>query len=187
MRKQKKQFVILLILLVICVAALVFLMLYNKHQEELEEAENATISLVPVEPEEIQAFSYYYGDDLLEFRRKDDTWYYTEDESVELDQGTMGKMLESMTGIVAAQELEEPAELSEYGLDEPSNTITIMTEDGAYVVLTGSSNGITGQYYIKLSNSDQVYLTDTDYNSAFQVGLETLAIQLENVVDTEMN
>lgn len=175
MKKQKKQFVIMLALLVVCVAAFVVLTIYNKKQEQLENKENDTIALVDVAAEDIFAFSYYFNGTPLEFRKEDDNWFYASDKTLVLKQDSMENMLNSLVEIEAVKELEDPAELSEYGLDEPNNTITIMTQDKAYVVLVGKTNGITGQHYIKLDYADEVYLTDTDYDMIFQVSLDELS------------
>ena len=187
MKKQIKQFLVLLVLLIACVAVFVVLFLYNKRQQEREEEEKKTISLIQADSEDITAFSYYYEGDLLEFTKRENKWYYTADETVTLNQDTMGNMVRSLSEMEASEELENPAALSEYGLDEPVNTITVMTEEKAYVVLMGGINGITGQYYIKLDFSDEIYLTDTDYDSKFWVSLEDLTAEEESetVDDTE--
>lgn len=175
MKKQKKQFLIMLALLVVCVIVFVVLTIYNKKQEQSENKENDAIFLVDVDAEDITAFSYYYDGKLLEFRKEDDKWFYSSDKTLALKPDSMENMVNSLVEIEAVQELEDPAELSEYGLDKPYNTITIMTQDKAYVVLVGKTNGITGQHYIKLDYADEVYLTDTDYDMVFQVSLDELS------------
>lgn len=179
MKKQKKQLLILLLLLVLCVLAFVLLQFYNKKQEE-KEGEDQTISLIPAESEDILSFSYYCENERMEFYKEDDLWHYKKDPELVLDADKMQLLTEALTSVEATQSLEDPAELSEYGLETPVNTLTLATAQDQWIVYLGDRNGISGQYYLRAGGDKTVYLTDTDYNAVFQVSLDEVTGETEN-------
>lgn len=69
-------------------------------------------------------------------------------------------MVTLMGDLEAESQLENPKDLVEYGLDQPSASVTVQYADGTdkTVQLGIQSPGDTGGYYCKLSDSDTIYV-----------------------------
>ena len=127
--------------------------------------------------EDVNAFSYIYENETLEFVKEDDTWYYSKDKTLNLDQDAITTMLTAVTSLTAESELTDYEDLSEYGFDTPSNTITLTTADGTTSINVGTQNSILSQYYIMVDNADMLYLVDSTISTTFQKGVADLVAE----------
>ncbi len=178
MKKQKKQLIALCILLLICIVAWAGLTKWNKSQEQKkqEEEEASKVTVTDVNTEDVNAFSYQYNNETLSFVKEDDTWYYEADKSISLDQDTMETLVATAAQLTAEQEIKDYEDLSEYGLDTPSNTITLTTGDGTTTLLIGNKNDMLSQYYVKTDQSDSIYLAASAVYTTYQKGIADLAV-----------
>lgn len=178
MKKQKKQLIALCILLLICIVAWVGLTKWNKSQEQKkqEEEEASKVTVTDVNTEDVNAFSYQYNNETLSFVKEDDTWYYEADKSISLDQDTMETLIATTAQLTAEQEIKDYEDLSEYGLETPSNTITLTTEDGTTTLLIGNKNDMLSQYYVKTDQSDSIYLAGSAVYTTYQKGIADLTV-----------
>lgn len=186
MEKQKKQFIVVLILLVVAVAAYLILHVYNDKKEAKEEAEEDadTITITDFDTDDVTAFSYQLNGETLSFTKDGDNWLYDGDTSLDLDEGSITSMLSAVSNLTTEEALEEYDSLSDYGLDTPSNTITVTTADGTITLLAGNQNEITNSYYMMTGDSDTVYLISTDLNSTFGSAVDDLIAE-EEETETE--
>lgn len=169
MQKQKKQLLVMVILLVIGILAYVGIRIYNEKQEEkkaAEEEENR-IAVTDLKSDDITAFSYQYEGELLEFVKEDGTWYYKGDKSISMDQDQISSMLETAAGLNAETEVTDYETLSDYGLDNPANTITLTGGSKTATLLLGNKNEMLSQYYLKKKEEDTVYLVSVSLESIF--------------------
>ncbi len=178
MKKQKKQLIALCILLLICIVAWVGLTKWNKSQEQKkqEEEESSKVTVTDVNTEDVNAFSYQYNNETLSFVKEDDTWYYEADKSISLDQDTMETLIATTAQLTAEQEIKDYEDLSEYGLETPSNTITLTTGDGTTTLLIGNKNDMLSQYYVKTNQSDSIYLAGSAVYTTYQKGIADLTV-----------
>lgn len=186
MEKQKKQFIVVLILLVVAVAAYLLLHVYNDKKEAKEEAEEDadTITITDFDTDDVTAFSYQLNGETLSFTKDGDNWLYDGDTSLDLDEDSITSMLSAVSNLTTEEALEEYDSLSDYGLDTPSNTITVTTADGTITLLAGNQNEITNSYYMMTGDSDTVYLISTDLNSTFSSAVDDLIAE-EEETETE--
>ena len=184
--KQKKQFIVVLILLVVAVAAYLILHVYNDKKEAKEEAEEDadTITITDFDTDDVTAFSYQLNGETLSFTKDGDNWLYDGDTSLDLDEDSITSMLSAVSNLTTEEALEEYDSLSDYGLDTPSNTITVTTADGTITLLAGNQNEITNSYYMMTGDSDTVYLISTDLNSTFSSAVDDLIAE-EEETETE--
>lgn len=169
MQKQKKQLLVMVILLVIGILAYVGIRIYSEKQEEkkaAEEEENK-IAVTDLESDDITEFSYQYEGEVLEFVKEDGTWYYKGDKTISMDQDQISSMLETAVGLEAETEVTDYESLSDYGLDTPSNTITLTGENKTVTLLLGNKNEMLSQYYVKKEEEDAVYLISVSLESVF--------------------
>ncbi len=186
MEKQKKQFIVVLILLIVAVAAYLLLHVYNDKKEAKEEAEEDadTITITDFDTDDVTAFSYQLNGETLSFTKDGDNWLYDGDTSLDLDEDSITSMLLAVSNLTTEEALEEYDSLSDYGLDTPSNTITVTTADGTITLLAGNQNEITNSYYMMTGDSDTVYLISTDLNSTFGSAVDDLIAE-EEETETE--
>lgn len=187
MKKQKKQFLILLILLIICAIAWIALNGWNKKQEQKkqEEEEASKAVVTDISTDDVNAFSYQYNNETLSFAKEEDTWYYEADKSIALDQDKIKTLISTAAGLTVEQEIKDYEDLSEYGLDTPSDTITLTTKDGTTTLYVGNENEMLSQYYVKTSDSDSIYLAGSSIATSYQKGIEDLTAETEDTESTE--
>lgn len=134
---------------------------YVDSQEEKEaEAADTGVSLVEMDSEDITSVSFISEDGEQEiFEKKENSWIKKEEENFPVSQDTIDGAVNSLAALDADQELKEPEDLSEYDLDKPQNEIVLTAQDGSEtVLLVGMKNEASGQYYVKKSDQDKVYL-----------------------------
>lgn len=187
MNGQKKQFIGICILVVICAVAYFGLKTYNEKaaEQEEQEAEAEKIEAVSIDTDSVNAFSYQLDGAAITFEKEDDTWYYKEDHSINVDQDAITDMLDAVAQVTATQRLEEVADTSEYGFDSPANVLTFEMEDGTRTITIGMQNEITGEYYIMDNNSDAIYVTETNPGSAFSKSVEDVTLEEDETATDE--
>ena len=176
MEKQKKQFLVLILLLVVCVAAYIGVTISNKKTKEKEEAseEAAKIYLTDFDADDVSAFSYLLNGEKLSFHKDGDDWVYDADTFVDLDEDSVQSLLSQAEKMTASEKLDEITELSDYGLDDPENVITIETAEETITLDVGDRNDMLSEYYLKKEGSDDVYLTDSTTAKLFTKTLDSL-------------
>lgn len=178
---RKKQWIILLIVLVAFVAAIAGMKVYNSRQDkaaqEQEDAEK--IHALTFASEDVTGITYQYSGETLSFTKTEDTWKCSADESVEIDADKMKTMLSSLGSMTADSKVENPDDVSQYGLDAPTQTVTITFSDGSEKTLTfGMENEIVGGTYLQISGDTNVYLVGSSYvNTTLNKGLDDLKVE----------
>ena len=167
---KKKRLIVAVIVLILCIGA--YAGVRSLHLDEEAQEQEETVYMYQTDADGITAF--VSGGETLSFTKTDGTWSYDGDSSFAADQTTLSSMASALAQIEAEQALEEPEALSEYGLDAPSNTITVSTADGTDTLYIGNENEAAGGYYAKLEGGDTVYLIGTSLPSRFDCTLDSL-------------
>lgn len=184
MKKQKIQLVVLAGLCLLCVCAY-FAVKHIALPEEEEVPVSATIEVTNFDTDDtVQLNASVQGYD-LSFVKEDGIWYNAQDREENIDQDTVESLLMDIDNITTDKAIENPEELADYGLQEPSGTITVLLEDGTGVnLLVGASNDLTGDYYIKLDGSDTVYTASSYIITDFMKGPDAF-VRIETETETE--
>ena len=187
MKKQKKQFLLLVIVLVVFVGAYFGADAYvdfaeqKKAEQELLDKEYVT----NLEAAEIQAITYDYSGGTYSFAKQEDTWVYAEDSSLSIIQSYIESMVQKAAQMEAQSVIREVTDLAQYGLEEPSETVRFATEDGEYELLVGDYNSMSSIYYVcDAADTGVVYAVDSSDLSSFNYALEDL-IEEEETTETE--
>lgn len=162
MKKEAKTMWILMALLILLMVVLLFVKSWNHYQEE-KEAEEAEAEVITVyEAEALAEMSYEDSEGQSQsFIKTDDTWQYAADAEASLDDDVMNQMEAAFTNIEAEKMIEEPDELSDYGMDEPQYRLTLMDATGGETVLL--IGDMTGEsYYLMAEDGDVVYVVGAD-------------------------
>lgn len=156
MKKQTLQLAILAAAVVILAAAFLGIKHYNEVQEQESDAKDTEI-IVDINRDDITKFSYEYDGETYAFEKKDDTWYYVDDPSMNLNQNIIGTMLMKLAKLEIVQSIENVTDMSQYGLDEDYLTFEYETADKSYILHIGSRNSMTGVYYMAMPSETTVY------------------------------
>ena len=186
MKKQKIQIITLLAAVVLLCAAYAGIRYYNNRQEEKEaEKEKAeTITVTDFEVSDITKFSYQLEGQTLSFTKEGENWHYDGDSSVDIDEDAVETLLSKAVNVTAEETVTEYDTLADFGLETPSNTITITTEEGNTTLFIGNQNEITNQYYLKKADSDIIYLVGSAVATGFNKTVEDLTAE-EGETETE--
>lgn len=105
-------------------------------------------------------------------RKKDDSWVKKDETAFPVNQTTLDSAASAIETVEADRVLEDVEDLAEYGLDSPSNTVTVDTADGTTKLNIGDENTSTNQYYISRADDDStVYVVAADTVSPFMNSL----------------
>ena len=167
-----------MIYLAVIFALLLLLYLFLKNRnEKAEEAESSGMDVIQMDASSIVNFSFKIGDNFAEFSKDGDEWKNQEDSEFPVDQEAVETLLNDLLSFTAKRKLEDVDGLSEYGLEEPSNTIRLTDESGTETeILVGSRNQSTGDYYVSLAEApNTVYVTASDLSSILPGSVMELA------------
>ncbi len=173
-KKRKRNMIILLSCLCLVIIAAIAVALITLKEEAEEETEE-TIYVLNVRESQIKKFRYAYtnDDDVscdYTFVLKDDVWYYEDDLDFPVAQTTFEEnVISNFASIEAGRYIEDPDDLSLYGLDDPVFTCVITLTDGTEVTITcGDYNEAVSAFYAKCSLDDGVYMLGGTVESSFE-------------------
>ena len=168
MSKRVKNLIVLSLVVALLVFAYIFVSRVNS-SEDTEEQTDSTITLCEFDETQIQSFHYKTESDELTFNQTGGVWYYEGDESFPVTQNTLSEMAESVATVNATRKLDNPEDISNYGLDEPSLVVDITSNDKTYSFSVGDYTAYTSEYYVLYE--DDVYLMDSTLTETFSKDL----------------
>lgn len=145
----------------------------KQEEKEQESEEEEPVSVVSVDTEKIKSIGFLIEKSEVVFDKEDDNWVKSDDRNFPVNQDKLTEAAGTLNSVEADRVLEDVEDLSEYGLDVPSNTIAVTTEDEEKTILqVGEENASTGQYYIKKSDDDStVYVVASSVVDPFMKNL----------------
>lgn len=179
MKKKKKLIGLLtaLVVLILLTAAYFCLKNYNKEQEAESETEDTSVAVTSIEESDITGLTYILDKEKLELKKENNSWYYTEDKNFPVDQDKVKTLLDNFKDIKAVRDLGQLENLDDYGLKEPSNTVTVISNNGVETVFyIGNENETTGDYYMYMNNPEHIYTVSSTFANAFNGKLYDLVV-----------
>ena len=145
---------------------------FTQQEDTAETAD--TITVAAVEEDQVTAISWTYQGETISLSQQDNGgWVNTEDEAMPIDKDKVEEMLSSLQSVVSTRSIENPENLSDYGLEDPACSINVTEQDGTVLAFSiGDYNSVSGQYY--LLYQDTVYLVDSTLLSAYSVSQQEL-------------
>ncbi len=175
MKKKQKQMIGMLVALIVLAAAFLGLRQYNKNEaEDTSVTEDTDETVLDVNYDDITSFSYVYEGETYSFEKEEDTWYYTEDHSLNLNQNKLKAMLLKVAPLKVNQVIKNVTDMSQYGLANPERTISYETADRSVIINVGDLNSMTSQYYIAFPSEMTVYAVTTNVVTGFNYTLDDL-------------
>lgn len=155
MTKQTKTLTVLAAALVVCGGAYAALRVWNDRQAQVDDTVYVT------QLSDFTALSFTNGQGELSFTKAEDAWQYDGDASFPADQEAVEDLAEQICSLAAIRVINDPEDLSAYGLDEPALQASVTAGDGTAVTLL--LGDVSDSYcYAKRTDSDTVYTVSTD-------------------------
>lgn len=176
-KKQQKQLLGVGIALAAVLLLLAIVLLYNaweaKREEDEEEAAKIYVSL----SEDAETLAFTDTDGLaLSFSKSGDDWVYDADSSFPLDSDTITVLADEVNGLTAEDSFTPEEELSSYGLDAPTYSLTVTDSDGTEkTLLIGGLTSDSSYYYAQVDGEETVYVIGTTIPTRLETTLYDLA------------
>ena len=155
MTKQTKTLAALAAALVVCGGAYAALRVWNDQQAQVDDTVYVT------QLSDFTALSFTNAQGELSFTKVEDAWQYDGDASFPADQEAVEDLAEQVGSLAAIRVIDDPEDLSAYGLDEPALQASVTAGDGTAVTLL--LGDVSDSYcYAKRTDSDTVYTISTD-------------------------
>ena len=175
----------MLLALVVLAAAFLGIRQYNKNiASATSTTEDTQETVLDVNSDDITSFRYVYEGETYAFEKKDETWYYTDYHSLNLNQERIKAMILKVAPLKADQVIENVTDMSQYGLADPDRTIQYETADRSVIINVGNLNSMTSQYYIAFPSEMKVYVVATNVVTGFNYTLEDLVEETTEATET---
>ena len=189
MKNKTVKMVLAVVVLGVCCGAYAGVKTYVAHQEQKESEEDSeeSTTVFTASTGNIKSLDFMVDDTETTFEKDDDSWVKKDETDFPVNQTTLDSAASAIASVDSDRVLEDVDDLSEYGLDSPSNTIKIVTksdeEDGDDITTTlyvGDENSSTSQYYVRKDDDEKtVYLIDSSCVEPFTKSLNDYA-QMED-------
>lgn len=185
MKKKQRQMIGMLLALVVLAAAFLGIRQYNKNASSATSiTEDTQETVLDVNSDDITSFRYVYEGETYAFEKEDETWYYADDHSLNLNQDRIKAMILKVAPLKADQVIENVTDMSQYGLADPERTIQYETADRSVIINVGNLNSMTSQYYIAFPSEMKVYVVATNVVTGFNYTLEDLVEETIEATET---
>lgn len=185
MKNKTVKMVLAVVVLGVCCGAYAGVKTYVAHQEQKESEEDSeeSTTVFTASTDNIKSLDFMVDDTKTTFEKDDDSWVKKDETDFPVNQTTLDSAASAIASVDSDRVLEDVDDLSEYGLDSPSNTIKIVTksdeEDGDDITTTlyvGDENSSTSQYYVRKDDDEKtVYLIDSSCVEPFAKSLNDYA------------
>ena len=185
MKNKTVKMVLAVVVLGVCCGAYAGVKTYVAHQEQKESEEDSeeSTTVFTASTDNIKSLDFMVDDTETTFEKDDDSWVKKDETDFPVNQTTLDSAESAIASVDSDRVLEDVDDLSEYGLDSPSNTIKIVTksdeEDGDDITTTlyvGDENSSTSQYYVRKDDDEKtVYLIDSSCVELFTKSLNDYA------------
>lgn len=185
MKNKTVKMVLAVVVLGVCCGAYAGVKTYVVHQEQKESEEDSeeSTTVFTASTDNIKSLDFMVDDTETTFEKDDDSWVKKDETDFPVNQTTLDSAASAIASVDSNRVLEDVDDLSEYGLDSPSNTIKIVTksdeEDGDDITTTlyvGDENSSTSQYYVRKDDDEKtVYLIDSSCVEPFTKSLNDYA------------
>ena len=172
--KKSTKLVLAVVVLAVLGGTYVGLNTYVSKEEKTESSseEESKTEVFSVKTDDIKSLEFIVDKKETTFEKKDDSWVKKDETAFPVNQTTLDSAASAIEKVEADRVLEDVEDLTEYGLDSPSNTVTVDTADGTTKLNIGDENTSTNQYYISKDDDDStVYVVAADTVSPFMDSL----------------
>lgn len=156
--KRQKQLGLLLGVLAALVAVIAVVTGVEKHIDSISTVDE---EILAADADALTQISWTYDGTTLTFTQTDGVWSDADDADFPIDQDVMAEFLAHFSSVHASFIIQDVEDFSQYGLSDPSYTITLTTADGETVIELGDYSTMDSKRYLTLGDGT-VYLIDDD-------------------------
>lgn len=165
MNRSKRLSILLGVLVISCVLTLGV----SKYEERKEKIKNSDEIIMELNSEEVTELSWEYDSETFAFH-KDGKWLYDEDEHFPVNEEKIHQLLNNFQSFGVSFIIEDPEELSQYGLSDPLCTIHIGLNEESYEISLGNFSEMDEERYVSIGDGN-VYLVQDDPLDSFDIEL----------------
>ena len=179
MRKQKIQLVVLLAAFLLFALGFYAAKSISAREEEKQKAKEAgEYTALSFDADDLVKLEIEREDGNLELDFHEGKWSFVKDINLEMEEqneeekgyevnaSMADELRDTLANLTSQNEIAAGEDENEYGLDQPSMTITVTLLGGAeHSVEVGSLNAMLQAYYIRVDHSDTLYtMSETDHD-----------------------
>jgi hypothetical protein len=153
-----------LILLVVVVAIGAYIKFYESKRPNTEEATRQEKNVVNLNREKLDGIVIQNGDEKIELKRSANKWRLEAPIKDQADSAAIDNLINEIenwrkAATIPAREIEaNKNQLKEYGLSKPKLRLKLIGADMPGEILFGKDAALEGQLYVRLSNSNDVFI-----------------------------
>lgn len=170
MGKAAKLYALLGVLVVLCAAAFAV----SRHEEKKEQIKATGEAILEIPTDGVTNLSWVNDSGSFSFT-KGESWHYDDDPAFPVDETKINNLLSLFQSFRAAFSIENPEELTQYGLDDPVCTISVTAQGQTHTLLLGDYSKMDQQRYLSLGDGN-VYLAEQDPLEEFDAVLDDLIL-----------
>lgn len=172
MKRSGKMILLLLVAVALCGG---YLAVQHFSQKETVEAEDVQISLLDAEAEDVTGLAWEMDGEAVTLKKEDGVWRMDGDDAFPVDQEKAQQLADSVANLTANRRLTGVETLSDYGLEQPTFAVTVTLAGGDWHLISqGALNALSGDAYVQVSGSDDVYIVSDAPADTFDMGREDL-------------
>ena len=174
---KKKNTALIAGIIILALLLVFYLVLHNSSKEDSQDTEKTSETAFETTVEDISEAVFKSGENEFKFTKSDDIWKYNGEENFPLDQSAFEEIISKFEKIAADRVLEKPDNISEYGLDNPTVTVSLKDKDGKEQTLQfGDTNSVTSSSYMTLNkDNEKVYMVSSTIVTSLQFDINDLA------------
>lgn len=157
-QKKKKQLIFVCVCFVVILTAYLGFRYHMNHLTENAEDEEDIISVLDIDTSLVTEIGITGGEENINMQKDGDTWRCVEDDTFVIDKNKLQTFLDAAGKITSKLKIEDVTDMSQYGLDHPSLSISLQWDSNLYTIYIGDQNTVAGGvYYLKINDEDTVY------------------------------
>ncbi len=174
MRKATKLYALLGVLAAVSVTAFAV----SRYEAKKEEIKSSGDVILEISSDTVTALSWTNESGSFSFTKTDGTWHYDEDEAFPVDADKIENLLSQFASFTAAFTIENVEDYSQYGLEEPTASITLTTEDATYDLKLGDFSTMDQERYLSIGDGN-AYLATVDPLDTYDAVLSDVVLNDE--------
>ena len=174
MKTKQRTLAVLLALVLVLGGLLWWLNRSNAQEEEAASAAaEGNISLSAFAAESVEQITYTFNGQTLTLDHTDDGWTLAEDPEYHLDVSACNTMVTALAALNAKRQF-TPQPGEDYGLEEPTVTVTVTAAGEMNTFAFGAENPVTGDLYVQKNGEDTLYTIASNKAACFELTKEEL-------------
>jgi len=154
-----------LILLVLAAGLFCYMRFYETNQPTTQEAVEQSGHVLDLDTGSIDGISITNNETRIELRKRDQQWQMDAPVKDRADDAAVSQLISTADGLQKETSLTPDSgkvDLRELGLSRPNVTLQFHGQDGLPEILFGKDTAIDGQEYLRLGNSNDVFVVPAD-------------------------